>query len=85
MPKTTVEILLEIFSPERMLVHQMVSALELPGTKGRFEVLKGHAPLISTLEAGDITYTAGTRTESLHITSGFVEVCDNHVSVCVER
>ena len=84
MPKRTVDILLEIIAPERMLVHQMVSAVELPGTKGRFTVLRGHAPLISSLEAGDITFTAGDRTRSLRIASGFVEVCKNHVSACVE-
>ncbi|MDI9551429.1 MAG: hypothetical protein QM324_06945 [Bacteroidota bacterium] len=84
MPKRTVDILLEIISPEKMLVHQMVSTVELPGTKGRFMVLRGHAPLISSLEAGNITYTVGDRTKSLRIASGFVEVCKNHVSACVE-
>lgn len=84
MSKSTVDILLEIISPDRILVHRMVSSLELPGTKGRFEVLKGHAPLISSLETGEIVYRTGARRESLHIASGFVEVCDNHVSVCVE-
>lgn len=84
MPKRTVDILLEILSPEKVLVHQMVSAVELPGTKGRFEVLRGHAPLISSLEAGVITYTTGRQVDSVRIASGFVEVCDNHVSACVE-
>ena len=62
------DILLEIISPEKVLVHRMVRSVELPGTLGRFEVLHDHAPLIS----------------SLRIASGFVEVCENHVIACVE-
>ena len=58
--------------------------MELPGSKGRFEVLRDHAALISSLEKGQVIYRVGEKTESLGISSGFVEVNDNHVVACVE-
>ena len=76
--------ILDVISPERTLVHTVVDSVELPGTKGRFEVLKDHAALISSLEKGRVTYRIGERTESVNITSGFVEISDNHVVACVE-
>ena len=71
---------LHIISPERELVNTRVSFVKLPGTLGSFEVLKDHAPLISSLEAGEIVYGE----ERLRIRSGFVEVRDNLVTACVE-
>ena len=64
----------------------MVS-VELPGTLGRFEVLQDHAPLISSLDKGDIVYRFEgdeEREGKVQISSGFVEICDNHVVACVE-
>lgn len=76
--------ILDVISPERTLVHAAVEAVELPGTKGRFEVLRDHAPLISSLENGVIAYRNGESTDKVAISSGFVEVNDNHVVACVE-
>lgn len=78
------EMILDVISPERTLVHAAVEAVELPGTKGRFEVLLDHAPLISSLEKGVIAYRNGEGTDKVAISSGFVEVNDNHVVACVE-
>ncbi len=78
-------IILDIISPERTLVHESVLSVELPGTLGRFEVLKDHAPLISSLVEGKIVYKIdGEKDGKITISSGFVEVCDNHVTACVE-
>lgn len=76
--------ILDVISPERTLVHAAVESVELPGTKGRFEVLRDHAPLISSLEKGVIAYRNGESTDKVAISSGFVEVNDNHVVACVE-
>lgn len=84
MSEKTSEIILDVISPERTLVHAAVEAVELPGTKGRFEVLLDHAPLISSLEKGVIAYRNGEGTDKVAISSGFVEVNDNHVVACVE-
>lgn len=77
---------LVIVSPERTLYEGEVWAVILPGELGKFEVLKDHAPLISSLAAGEVKFREGTGTEfqALQIQGGFVEVKDNQVSVCVE-
>lgn len=84
MSEKTSEMILDVISPERTLAHAAVEAVELPGTKGRFEVLQDHAPLISSLEKGVIAYRNGEGTDKVAISSGFVEVNDNHVVACVE-
>lgn len=84
MSEKTSEMILDVISPERTLVHAAVEAVELPSTKGRFEVLLDHAPLISSLEKGVIAYRNGEGTDKVAISSGFVEVNDNHVVACVE-
>lgn len=85
MADTALPILLDVISPETTLVHQMVDSVELPGAKGRFVILRSHAPLVSSLEKGEIRYSCGgDRVETLAISSGFVEVCDNKVTACVE-
>ncbi len=79
------EMILDVLSPERTLVHAAVVSVELPGSKGRFEVLRDHAALVSSLERGQVTYRTPERTEeSLDISSGFVEINDNHIVACVE-
>ena len=75
---------LHIVSPERTLVETTVSNVTLPGTLGPFMVLKNHAPIISSLEKGDIVYVSGGKESRLSIAEGFVEVRDNKVDVCVE-
>ena len=84
MEKAEARISLDVISPESMLVHAKVDCVFLPGTVGRFEVLKGHAPLISSLEKGDIVYRTGGKEERIGISGGFAEVCDDHVTACVE-
>lgn len=77
-------IVLEVISPVRTLVRATVDSVELPGSKGRFVVLRDHAALISSLERGRIFYRSGERTDGLDIASGFVEINDNRVVACVE-
>ena len=77
-------ILLIIYSPERTILEKMVCKVSLPGTQGRFMVLKDHAPLISSLEEGDIVYESEGVEYKVYITSGFADVHDNVVTVCAE-
>ncbi len=77
-------IYLNIASPEEQISRRMVAQVTLPGTAGRFTVLSGHAPLISSLTEGDIEYKIGDLKEKVHIKSGFVEVLEDTVSVCAE-
>lgn len=76
--------MLNISSPESQVTGSMVSQVELPGTAGRFTVLSGHAPLITSLSEGDIKYIVGGNVRTVHIMSGFAEVQNDTVSVCAE-
>ena len=48
-------------------------------------ILPGHAPLLSELGDGELSYTSGGRTERLHISGGYVEVRDDHVRVLADK
>lgn len=80
----TDHISLVILTPEKMLLEKQVSSVSLPGTKGRFMVLKDHAPLISSLEEGEVRYDSYEGGGSLYVRSGFVEIIRNKVTVCAE-
>ncbi len=73
-----------IYSPERTILDKMVCKVSLPGTLGRFMVLKDHAPLISSLEKGRVVFVCGDVEENVDIESGFVEIAYNKVTVCAE-
>lgn len=73
-----------IYSPERTILDKMVCKVSLPGTLGRFMVLKDHAPLISSLEKGRIMFVGGGVEENVDIESGFVEIAYNNIIVCAE-
>ena len=80
---------LNIITPEGTLVDQEVDRVELPGAKGRFVVLKDHAPIVSSLVDGEIVFgempgQAG-HDGGVAIKSGFVEVHDNQIIACVEK
>ena len=74
---------LSITTPEHTLFEGEVTSVSLPGIKGRFQVLEHHAPLISTLAKGTISYTNKVHSTSQHFTieSGLVEVHKNKVIV----
>ena len=75
---------LEIVSPEKRLFTGMVEWVMLPGAKAPFTVLCNHAPLVSTLCAGNIKWKAGKDEQMMAVKSGFVEVRNNKVVACVE-
>ena len=75
---------LVILTPEATLMEKRVNKISLPGSKGRFMILKDHAPIISSLEEGDVIFESDGVTEKVNIMSGFVEVNNNVVTVCAE-
>ena len=75
---------LKIISPEGVIFDGEVAKASFPGALEPFMVLYNHAPLISTLKAGKISWS-GAKDEELAIEAGFVEVNNNIVVACVER
>ncbi len=76
--------ILTVLTPEKTLMEVGVSKVSLPGSKGRFMVLKDHAPIISSLSEGDLVYTSGNVEGRVAIRAGFVEVNRNRITVCAE-
>ena len=75
---------LEIATPERQLVREQVSEVELRGKDGYMGILPGHAPLLGELGIGHLTYLSGSRRRTLAVHGGFLEVLDDHVRVLAE-
>ena len=76
---------LEIITPEQIYFTGEVTSVTLPGTSGLFTVWENHAPLISSLKEGKITFLADNKEEKeLNIEGGFAEVSKNTVTVCLE-
>lgn len=65
---------LDIITPDKVLYSGEVSAVQLPGAQGSFEILTGHAALISSLEAGKIRVKDTEGTQFIEVTGGIVEV-----------
>lgn len=73
-----------ILSPEKEILNCEVTAVELPGAKGRFMVWQDHAPLITLLQKGTVKYdTPGDNArQEIPVEGGFAEVLDNVITVC---
>jgi F-type H+-transporting ATPase subunit epsilon len=75
---------LEIVSPEKIIYTGSAELVTLPGLSGLFTILDRHAPIISALDKGKLTYSIEGKETELTINGGFVEAKKNIVSVCVE-
>jgi F-type H+-transporting ATPase subunit epsilon len=75
---------LEIATPDRLLVHERVSEVQVPGANGMMGILPGHAPLLSRLGIGELSYLAQGRRRCLSVSGGFVEVSQDHVRVLAD-
>ena len=78
-------ITLKIFTPDGILYDDEVESVTLSSPKGPFTVLIHHAPIISSLVKGKIEYKVDDdNTSMIDVNSGFVEVKNNIVTVCLE-
>ena len=75
---------LEVATPERRLVREEVTEVQIPGKDGYLGVLPGHAPLLSQLGIGYLSYLTAGRRKYLSVHGGFVEVLQDHVRVLAE-
>ena len=76
---------LKIITPDKEVFSGEVDRVQVPGSKGSFQVLKNHAPIISTLDAGNVkmTDTEGN-SSSLTISGGVIEVKNNEIIILAE-
>ena len=78
------KIQLEVVTPERRVLAEPVEMVTIPGLGGELGILPGHTPLISQLKTGVLTYVEDGKSFQLHVSGGFLEVRDDHVSVLAE-
>ena len=77
-------IALEVVTPELQLVREHAHAVQLPGREGYLGILPGHAPLITELGIGKLSYRKGSETFYLTLVHGFAEVLPDRVIVLAE-
>ena len=75
---------LEIITPEQIYFSGEVTSVTLPGKNGSFTVWQNHAPLITSLSKGKISYMSDNKENEFTVDGGFAEVSNNIVSVCIE-
>ena len=75
---------LEVATPERELVREQVTEVQVPAAQGYIGVLPGHAPLMGLLGIGTLTYVLGGAKRYLSVHGGFLEILENHVRVLAD-
>ena len=76
--------MLEIVTPERVVVSEEVDEVVLPGIEGEFGVLEGHIPFLTALKVGELVYRKEGKEEHLAVSWGYVEVTGDSVKVLAE-
>jgi F-type H+-transporting ATPase subunit epsilon len=75
---------LEIVTPEKKVVDTTAEEVQIPGKNGYLGILPGHAPLITELAVGEITYRENSTEEHLAVAWGFAEVLPDKVTILAE-
>jgi len=78
------QLLLEVVTPDRMVLSTEADVVVCPGVEGQFGVLVGHIPFLSALDIGEMYYKAGGKTEYLAVSGGFAEVTGAKVTIVAE-
>jgi F-type H+-transporting ATPase subunit epsilon len=82
MPNDAIE--LQIVTPERHVLQETVESVEVPGKEGYLGILPGHAPLITELGIGILSYRKGSATRYLTVIDGYAEVLPHRVIVLAD-
>ncbi len=75
---------LEIVTPEKKVVDTMAEEVQIPGKSGYLGVLAGHAPLITELAVGEISFHENSTEQRLAVAWGFAEVLPDKVTILAE-
>lgn len=78
------KILLEVVTPEHLLLSKQVDEVIAPGTDGEFGVLPGHAPFLTTLKIGELRYKADNAWHYMSVLWGYAEVNQTKVTILAE-
>jgi F-type H+-transporting ATPase subunit epsilon len=75
---------LQVVTPERHVLQETVQAIEVPGKEGYLGILPGHAPLITELGIGVLSYRKDSETRYLTVINGYAEVLPGRVIILAE-
>jgi len=75
---------LEIVTPDKQLVHENVEQIQMPGRDGYLDILPQHAPLLTELGPGEVSYTQRGTTNYLAVSWGFAEVLPDKVTILAD-
>ncbi|TAJ10077.1 MAG: F0F1 ATP synthase subunit epsilon [Nitrospirae bacterium] len=78
------KLLLEVVTPDKLLLSQQVDEVIAPGAEGEFGVLPGHCHFLSTLSIGELRYRVGDQTHHMAVLWGYAEVTPTRVTVMAE-
>jgi F-type H+-transporting ATPase subunit epsilon len=76
---------IDVVTAERVVYSEEVDAVIAPGMEGQLGILPHHAPLMTTLQSGELVIRKGGQEESLAISGGFLEVRPDHVIVLADQ
>ena len=76
---------IEIVSPERLVLSEVVTSVTVPGTEGYFTVMNDHAPFMTTLRPGFITVNGGGRDTVFFVQGGFADISPDGLTILAER
>ena len=75
---------LEVAAPERQLINEEVDEVQAPAATGYLGVLPGHAPLVSELQVGVLSFRVAGKTRAMALEGGVMEVLPSHVRVLAD-
>jgi len=78
------KILLEVVTPEKLLLSSQVDEVIAPGSEGDFGVLPGHCHFLSALRIGELRYRIGEQTNHMAVLWGYAEVTPTKVTIMAE-
>ena len=74
-----------VLTPEKEIFQGAIDSVKVPGANGQFEVLNGHAPIVSSLVTGPVRISVSNGDNKVfNISKGFIEVLNNEVSLLVQ-
>ena len=76
---------ISILTPDKEIFSGSITSVKVPGSAGQFQVLKNHAPIVSSLMAGNVVVVKeGGEKLNFSVKGGFIEVLNNNVSLLVK-
>jgi len=78
------KLILSIVTPEKQLVAEEVDQVNAPGSEGDLGILYDHAPILTNLRSGQLSYEKDGETIALVVSGGYLEISENRVTVLAE-